>query len=120
MTLPAYAAERVRRVPAINRYLLQAPALAANQPHAAAAVDRRDRQTDGQTPDRYIDPAPHTMLAVSISRSFPKSSTRPVHGGDSHQLPTFLRRSAVCSAGTSWPVSHHHTLFRCILTNDYE
>jgi len=27
---------------------------AANQPHAAAAVDRRDRQTDGLTPDRYI------------------------------------------------------------------
>jgi len=39
---------------------------AANQPHVAAAVDRRDRQTDGRTLDRYVDPAPHTMQAASI------------------------------------------------------
>ena len=43
------------------------PRSTANQPHAAAAVDRRDRQTDG--PDRYIDSAPHTMRAAS--KTFP-------------------------------------------------
>ena len=32
------------------------PRSAANQPHAAAAVDRRNRQTGGRTSDRYIDP----------------------------------------------------------------
>ena len=42
---------------------------AANQPHASAAVDRRDRQTDRRTPDRFIDPAvPHTMRIVSLKR----------------------------------------------------
>jgi len=30
---------------AVDRYLLPARCSAANQPHAAAAVDRRDRQT---------------------------------------------------------------------------
>jgi len=39
---------------------------AANQPHAAVAVDRRDRRTDGRTPDHYIDPTPHTMRVASI------------------------------------------------------
>ena len=35
---------------------------AANPPpHATAAVDRWDRQTDGRTTDRCIDPAPHTI-----------------------------------------------------------
>jgi len=28
-----------------------------------------DRQADGQTPDRFIDPAPHTIRAVSKSES---------------------------------------------------
>ena len=44
------------------------PRSSANQPHAAAAVDRRDRQTDGRTPDRYIDPAPHTMSMPTQTR----------------------------------------------------
>ena len=35
--------------------------LQADSSDFAAAVDRRDRQTDGRTPDRYIDPAPHTL-----------------------------------------------------------
>jgi len=33
---------------------------AANPPHAAAAVDRRDRQID-----RFINPAPHMIRALS-------------------------------------------------------
>jgi len=48
---------------AVDRYLLAAPMLQ----HTADA-DRRDRQTDGRTPNRYIDPAPHTMRAASIGR----------------------------------------------------
>jgi len=35
---------------AVDRYRLSAGPTAANPPHAPAAVDRRDRQTDGRTP----------------------------------------------------------------------
>jgi len=49
------------------------PRSAANPPADAAAVDRWDRQTDGRTPDRYIDLAPRTMrrrqLAGEISHA---------------------------------------------------
>ena len=38
--------------PAIDRYLLSAGRSAANPQHAAAAVDRWNRQTDGQTDGR--------------------------------------------------------------------
>jgi len=55
MTLPASAAERTRRVPAID----QAPAL-SSKPAAAAAVDRWDGQ-----PRRYLDP---TALTVCRQR----------------------------------------------------
>jgi len=48
----------------VDRYLLLAERSAANPPHAAAAVDREDRQTDGRTFDRFVDAAPHTMRAV--------------------------------------------------------
>jgi len=40
---------------AIDRYLLPRPTSAANPPTAAAAVDRRDRQTDGRTDGRTLD-----------------------------------------------------------------
>jgi len=53
----------------VDRYPLPAPELSSKQPHAAAAVDRRDRQTDGRTDaDRYIDFTAHTMRAASIYR----------------------------------------------------
>ena len=57
MTLPAAAT----RAPVyIGRYLLPAPRLRQE--------DRRDRQadglTDGRTPDRYIDLAPHNRRAT--------------------------------------------------------
>jgi len=58
MTLPAFAAERRRRIPAIDRYLQQT---------ATAAFDRRDRQTNGQ-PDRYIDPAPRPYYAAGSAK----------------------------------------------------
>jgi len=46
---------------AVSRYLLPAGRSAANPPATVAAVDRWDRQTDGQTPDRYIDSVPHNV-----------------------------------------------------------
>jgi len=67
ITLPAYAAERRLQAYRLSIDICcRRPRSAANQPNAAAAVDRRHRQTDGRTPDRYIDPAPHTMRAASI------------------------------------------------------
>jgi len=60
--LPAFAAERLaavtsllldaQRRAAIDRYFLPTRRSAANPPHAAAAVDRWDRQTDGRTDTR--------------------------------------------------------------------
>ena len=56
---------------AVNRYLLPAGPTAANAPHAAAAVDswdrQTDRQTDGRTPHRDIDPAP---VPVTTARCY--------------------------------------------------
>ena len=66
MTLPAFAAEcgrcsRCRPTAAGTRrsqlstdICCPRPCSAANQPHAAAAVDRRDRRTDGQTDTRPL------------------------------------------------------------------
>jgi len=53
---------------AIDRHLLPVPELSSKPSHAAAAVDRRDRRTDGRTPDRSIDPAPHAMRGRNKSR----------------------------------------------------
>ena len=54
MTMPAFVAERRAAapllrapVPAVDPYFLPAERSAPNPPHAAAAVDRWDRQTDG-------------------------------------------------------------------------
>ena len=40
---------------------------AANPPHAVAAVYRWDRQTDTQTPDRFVDPVVHTAYCTSLA-----------------------------------------------------
>jgi len=70
MTLPAFAAERRAAAPCCcapagaRRWQWLYPdagLLAENLPATATAVERWDRQTDGWTSDRYIDPAPHTM-----------------------------------------------------------
>ena len=74
VALPAFAAERRAAAPcccgagraAIDRYLLPAGPTAANLPHAAAAGEW-DRQTDGRTPYRFIDPVPHTVRAAPIT-----------------------------------------------------
>ena len=54
MTLPAAAAER------------RLHAYAANQLHAAAAVDQRDRQSDGRTTDGSKGLDPHNVWIASI------------------------------------------------------
>jgi len=46
MALPAFAAAAPVVQQSIDGYLLPARPTAANPPHAAAAVDRWDRQTD--------------------------------------------------------------------------
>ena len=62
-----FAAERRCNAPAY----MPTGRSAANPPAAVAAIDRwqrkTDGQTDGRTPDRYIDPAPHRMRAALIS-----------------------------------------------------
>ena len=40
---------------------------AGSRPHATAAVDRRDRQTDGWTPDCYTNPS-SAYYAVSVNK----------------------------------------------------
>ena len=59
----------------VDRYLLSAGRSAANPPHAAAAIDRRDRQTnrrrdgrtDGRTTYRFIDPALYAGSVNNVS-----------------------------------------------------
>ena len=53
----------------VDQYFLRIRCSAANPPHAAAAFDWWERLTDGRTPDRFIDSAPHTMRTVSKSES---------------------------------------------------
>ena len=40
-----------------------------------AAIDGTDGRTDGQTPVSYIDPAPHTVHAGSVSDRFSKPAS---------------------------------------------
>ena len=57
VTLLAFADERPAAA-AVDRYLLPVGPTAANPTaHAAAAIDKWDRQTDRPTPYRYADPA---------------------------------------------------------------
>jgi len=56
MTLPAAAAER------------RLHAYAANQLHAAAAVDQRDRQTDGRTDTRPLHRPCSAYYVGSVSQ----------------------------------------------------
>ena len=69
VTLLAFAADRRAAAPlllsadraAINRYLLPAGVRRTNVGTDEQTDERTDRQTDRRTPDRYIDPAQHTM-----------------------------------------------------------
>ena len=59
-----------RRAPtAVDRYLLPAGHSAANLPTAVAAVDRRDRQTDGQTDARPLHRPCSAYYAVSVTNT---------------------------------------------------
>ena len=66
---------------AVDRYVLPVGRSAANPPHAAAAVEQTDGRTDVRTPDRYVDPAAHTVGSVnkmhdciSVSEFAPKKN----------------------------------------------
>jgi len=69
----------------------------------AAAVDRRDRQTDGRTPDRYIDPAPilrgqrqsrvRIPTAVVMPLTFILSLPFLLHAGLTPRIPRTVYRS---------------------------
>jgi len=48
-----------------DQYLLPAGGPAANQPHAAAVVDREN----ARTLDHYIDPAVYTITMPAVSKS---------------------------------------------------
>jgi len=50
MTLPAFAAERVRRVPTADRCLLQVPSLSSKTSRTPLLLSIDG--TDGRTPDR--------------------------------------------------------------------
>jgi len=51
--------------PSIDICCGRAPDL-SSKPAGRAAIDRCDRQTDGRTPARYTNPAPHTKRTASI------------------------------------------------------
>jgi len=51
----------------VHRYLPPTWHSAKNPQHTAAVVEWQDRQTDRWTLDHFIDPAPHTMRAVSVN-----------------------------------------------------
>ena len=57
-------------LPAIDRYLQSVGRWALSSKPAARRCWPMG-QTDGRTPDRFIDPAPHTMQAVSKSGNSP-------------------------------------------------
>jgi len=66
MTLPALlncgTGGRYRSIAGTRRP--QGSQQAANQPHAAAAVDRRDKQMDGQTDTQHPPTATQTLLGI--------------------------------------------------------
>ena len=74
MTLPEFAAERraaAQLLPVARRCrsISFARTTLSSKPAACRCCARLMGQTDGRTPDRFIDPAPHTMRTVSKSAS---------------------------------------------------
>ena len=59
----------------------------------AADIDRRDRQTDGRTPDRYIEL--HRIHAGSIGKSVSKSSNQIVEKSLKFVLHHYFNRSVL-------------------------
>jgi len=54
---------------------------AANQPHAAAAVDRRDRQTDARAARPLRSPASYTMRAAIPQHQYSRTFTVMIRAG---------------------------------------
>jgi len=82
---PLYSRAKITRhacsataVAAIDRCVLPARRSAANPPAAAAAVDRRDRQTDGRTGTRPLYDAITTYYADP--RSMWEANRHPIQG----------------------------------------
>jgi len=73
VTLLAFAAERRAAAPPLLSTWRPPLSIDISSPRGAQQQTRRTSrgmmgQTDGRTLDRFIDPAPHTMRAVSIHR----------------------------------------------------
>jgi len=74
MALPAFAAERRAAAPLLPAAWRPQLSIDISSLHGAQQQTRRtllrsndgtDRRTDGQTPNRFIDPAPHRAVSVS-------------------------------------------------------
>jgi len=82
MTLPTFAANRMRRVPGIDRYLLKAPAL-SSKPAARRSCCRPTRQTDGRTNTQSL----HRSCTMYIERVFRLDIHRREIAHCRHQVP---------------------------------
>ena len=67
MTLPASAAEGERRIPAIDRYLLQAPAL-SSKPAARRCCCQSTGQRDGRTDTRPLHRSSTAYYTDSVNK----------------------------------------------------
>jgi len=63
MTLPAFAAERSRLL-SIDISCPRGAQQQTRRTPLLLLIDRTDRQTDGRTPDRFIDSASHTVWGL--------------------------------------------------------
>jgi len=50
----------------VDRYLRQGAQQQTRRPPLLLSIDGTDRRSDGWTPDLHIDPASHTLQAVSV------------------------------------------------------
>ena len=83
VTLLAVTAERR---PCSNRSISPARRAHSSKPAAAACGRHGCRKTDRRTPDSFIDPAPHTMQAVSITRAELQRRTKAVTANSHRQV----------------------------------
>ena len=112
---PAFRAARVlqTRRAAIDRHRLPLPAesTAANPPHAAAAIDRWDRRTDGRTDGRQLHRLCSAYCASSANKCdlyeicrhiTTRSSTRSLRSSSAPLLHVPFRRSFNTAAPSVW------------------
>ena len=108
MVLSASAAERrAAGAPCGNRSLSPAHRELSSKPKAAAGVGRMvDKRTDGRTPDRYIDHAPHTM------RAMPMNCNRP---GDISSMTLLVYREYCTCTGVTYRPRHIISKFTLVV-----